>query len=156
MLIKKGTNLANGDRVVIYTDGGCAPNPGVGGWGAVLIYGGKRKEISGGEQESTNNRMELMAAIESLGSLKRSCRVKIVTDSKYLKQGVQEWMPQWKSRGWKRKTGAIKNLELWQRLDILVAEHDIEWAWVKGHVGVPENERCDELASAEIEKLRCG
>lgn len=141
-------------QVVIYTDGGCAPNPGIGGWGAVMLFGSKRKELSGGERESTNNRMELMAAIESLRALTRPCRVKIVTDSKYVKQGVQEWMPQWKKRGWKRKTGAIKNLELWQQLDALVQEYEIDWAWVKGHSGVPENERCDELATAEIERLK--
>lgn len=146
--------VAGQEQVVIYTDGGCAPNPGTGGWAAVLQFGTKYKELSGGERVSTNNRMELMAAIESLNVLTRSCSVKMVTDSKYVKQGVQEWMPQWKKMGWKRKTGAIKNLELWQRLDALVQEHDIEWAWVKGHSGVPQNERCDELATAEIEKLR--
>jgi ribonuclease HI len=148
--------VPNKQQVIIYTDGGCAPNPGIGGWGAVLLFGSKRKEISGGERESTNNRMELMAAIESLTALTRPCTVKMVTDSKYVKQGVQEWMPQWKLRGWKRKTGAIKNLELWKQLDLLAQDHEISWAWVKGHSGVPENERCDELAGAEIERIRQG
>jgi ribonuclease HI len=146
--------VANKKHVVIYTDGGCVPNPGIGGWGAVLLFGSTRKELSGGERESTNNRMELTAVIESLAALTRPCRVKMVTDSQYVKQGIQEWMPQWKARGWKRKTGAVKNLELWQRLDALVQDHYIQWEWVKGHSGVPENERCDELAGAEIERLR--
>ena len=146
--------MSDRDVVVIYTDGGCAPNPGVGGWGAVLRHGGKYKELSGGEWESTNNRMELMAAIESLNALKRRCRVRLVTDSQYVKNGVTQWMPGWKARGWKRKTGAIKNLELWKRLDEAVQAHDVEWDWVKGHSGVEDNERCDELASQEIARLR--
>jgi len=145
--------VASNNQVVIYTDGGCVPNPGVGGWGAVLLFGSKRKELSGGELDSTNNRMELTAAIEALATLTIPCRVKMVTDSQYVKHGVQEWMPQWKARGWKRKTGAVKNLELWQQLDAAAREHEIEWVWVKGHSGVPENERCDELARAEIERL---
>lgn len=139
--------------VVIYTDGGCVPNPGVGGWGAIMRHGAKYKEISGGELESTNNRMELMAAIESLKALKRTCKVRMVTDSQYVKNGVTQWMPGWKARGWKRKTGAIKNLDLWKRLDVLVQEHEVEWDWVKGHSGVMDNERCDELATMEISRL---
>ena len=139
--------------VVIYTDGGCSPNPGVGGWGAIMRHGSQYKEISGGELDSTNNRMELMAAIESLQALKRRCRVRMVTDSQYVKNGVTQWMPGWKARGWKRKTGAIKNLDLWKQLDELVQEHDIEWDWVKGHSGVADNERCDELATMEISRL---
>ncbi len=139
--------------VVIYTDGGCSPNPGVGGWGAIMRRGSQYKEISGGELDSTNNRMELMAAIESLQALKRRCRVRMVTDSQYVKNGVTQWMPGWKARGWKRKTGAIKNLDLWKQLDELVQEHDIEWDWVKGHSGVADNERCDELATMEISRL---
>ena len=145
--------MTSNNHVVIYTDGGCVPNPGAGGWGAVLLFGSKRKELSGGELDSTNNRMELTAAIEALATLTIPCRVKMVTDSQYVKHGVQEWMPQWKARGWKRKTGAVKNLELWQQLDAAAREHEIEWVWVKGHSGVPENERCDELARAEIERL---
>ena len=139
--------------VVIYTDGGCVPNPGIGGWGAILRHGDRYKELSGGELESTNNRMELMAAIESLSALNRRCKVRLVTDSQYVKNGVTQWMPVWKARGWKRKTGGIKNLELWQQLDALTQEHKIEWDWVKGHSGVADNERCDELASMEIARL---
>lgn len=145
--------MSDKDVVVIYTDGGCAPNPGVGGWGAVLRHGRKVKELSGGEAESTNNRMELMAAIESLNTLKRRCRVRLVTDSQYVKNGVTQWMPGWKARGWKRKTGIIKNLELWKRLDEAVQAHEVEWDWVKGHSGVADNERCDELASMEIARI---
>lgn len=144
------------ERVVIYTDGGCDPNPGIGGWAAVIIFNSKRKEISGGEAESTNNRMELMAAIESLRILKRSCAVELHTDSEYVQKGITEWMPGWKKRGWKRKGGALKNVDLWQTLDQLVSEHDISWSWVPGHMGIEENERCDELASAAIVRVRNG
>ena len=140
--------------VVIYTDGGCEPNPGVGGWGAVLIAGNHRKELSGGELDSTNNRMELTAAIEALKALKRPSVVTIYTDSQYVRLGITQWMKDWKAKGWKRKTGAIKNLDLWQDLDELDQKHTIEWAWVKGHSGIDENERCDELASAAIEAIR--
>jgi ribonuclease HI len=139
--------------VLIYTDGGCSPNPGVGGWGAIMRHGSQYKEISGGELDSTNNRMELMAAIESLQALKHRCKVRMVTDSQYVKNGVTQWMPSWKARGWKRRTGAIKNLDLWKQLDDLVQEHNIEWDWVKGHSGVADNERCDELATIEISRL---
>ena len=148
--------MSENEVVVIYTDGGCVPNPGIGGWGAVLRHGTKYKELSGGEIESTNNRMELMAAIESLDALKRPCRIRLVTDSQYVKNGVTQWMPGWKARGWKRKTGAIKNLELWKLLDEAVQRHDIQWDWVKGHSGVEDNERCDVLASIEINKLQSG
>lgn len=144
------------EKVVIYTDGGCDPNPGVGGWAAVLIFNSKRKEISGGEAESTNNRMELMAAIEALRTLKRSCAVELHTDSEYVQKGITEWMSGWKKRGWKRKGGALKNVDLWQTLDQLVSEHDISWAWVPGHAGIEENERCDELASEAIAQVRSG
>lgn len=144
------------DRVVIYTDGGCEPNPGIGGWGAVLLYKGNRRELSGGELKSTNNRMELMAAISALETLKRPCRVELHTDSEYLKRGVTEWLPRWKRAGWRRGTKPLKNVELWQRLDAAFQKHEIDWRWVRGHTGVKENERCDELASAEIRKLRSG
>ena len=144
------------DPVVIYTDGGCEPNPGIGGWGAVLLYKGKRRELSGGERESTNNRMELMAAIAALETLKRPCHVELHTDSEYLKRGVTEWMPRWKRAGWRRGTKPLKNVELWQRLDEALQRHQIDWRWVRGHTGIEENERCDELASAEIRKLRSG
>lgn len=139
------------NEVTIYTDGGCDPNPGVGGWGAVLIHGAHRKELSGGAPESTNNRMEMTAAIEALRALKRPCRVTLYTDSEYLKRGVTEWMPGWKRRGWKRgRDGEVKNVDLWQALDAEIQRHEIEWRWVRGHSGVPENERCDVLAQEAI------
>ena len=140
--------------VIIYTDGGCEPNPGVGGWGAVLISGEHRKELSGGELDSTNNRMELTAAIEALKALNRPCKATVHTDSQYVRLGITQWMKDWKAKGWKRKTGAIKNLDLWQELDELDQRHEIEWAWVKGHSGVDENERCDELATQAIAQVR--
>lgn len=143
-----------GGRVDVYTDGGCEPNPGVGGWGAVLLYGGARKELSGGADHSTNNRMELTAAIEALKALKRSCRVVLHTDSEYLKKGVTEWLPAWKRRGWKRKGGSVKNLDLWQELDGLSDQHDIHWQWVPGHAGIDENERCHDLAAQEIARRK--
>jgi len=139
-------------RVTIYTDGGCEPNPGVGGWGAVLIYGGHRKEISGGDDQTTNNRMELTAALEAMRTLKRPCHIDLYTDSEYLRKGITEWMPGWKARGWRRKTGEILNSDLWKALDAEVARHTIAWRWVKGHSGVEENERCDILAEQEIRK----
>lgn len=140
--------------VIIYTDGGCDPNPGVGGWGAVVLFGGHRKELSGGAAKSTNNRMELTAAIEALASLKRPCKVVLHTDSEYLKKGFTEWMPKWRQNGWRRKGGAIKNLDLWKRLDEAVSGHDVQWEWVPAHTGIAENERCDELAGMEIAKLK--
>jgi ribonuclease HI len=140
--------------VVVYTDGGCVPNPGVGGWAAVLVFGEQVKEISGGEPDSTNNRMELTAAIRALETLKRPCKVALYTDSKYVQQGITAWMPGWKKKGWKRKTGVIKNVELWRRLDELNGIHAVRWKWVKGHAGVALNERCDELVGMEIEQLR--
>ncbi len=139
--------------VIVYTDGACEPNPGPGGWAAILSYKGRVKEISGGERNTTNNRMEMTAAIRALESLKRPCRVVLHTDSEYLKKGMTEWMPGWKRRGWKRKGGEIKNADLWQRLDALAQEHHVAWQWVRGHAGDPNNERCDELATAEIAKL---
>ena len=142
------------NKVHIYTDGGCDPNPGVGGWGAVLKYKGHRKELSGGEPRTTNNRMELMAAIQALEALKRKSKVVIYTDSEYLQKGISQWLPNWKRRGWKRKTGSVKNEDLWRRLDELTSKHDVEWRWVRGHAGVEENERCDELATQAIQQQR--
>lgn len=142
------------ERVEIYTDGGCVPNPGVGGWGAVLLYGDHRKELSGGESESTNNRMELTAAIAALEALRRPCDVVLHTDSEYLKKGITEWMPNWRKRNWRRKTGPVKNVDLWKRLDEQVQRHQIHWKWVRGHSGVEENERCDELANEAIRAIR--
>lgn len=140
--------------VEIYTDGGCEPNPGIGGWGAVLLYNEHRKELSGGERKSTNNRMELTAAISALEALKRPSQIRLFTDSEYLMKGITEWMPGWKKRNWKRKGGELVNVDLWRRLDALNERHDISWRWVRGHTGVAENERCDELAAAEIRKIR--
>jgi len=144
--------------VVIYTDGGCEPNPGVGGWGAILVYRGTERELSGSDPDTTNNRMEMTAAIEALSALKRPCKVALYTDSEYLKKGITEWMPGWKRRNWRRKGGPIKNIDLWKRLDEVVQPHQIEWRWVKGHAGVLYNERCDILASEAIarEKMGCG
>lgn len=133
--------------VELYTDGACSGNPGPGGWGVVMRYNGVEKELSGGEPETTNNRMEMTAAIEGLKALKRSCRVDLYTDSKYLQQGVHEWMPGWKAKGWPSR---IKNQDLWKALDTLLQKHDVRFHWVKGHAGHPENERADRLATAAV------
>jgi ribonuclease HI len=143
--------MAENNTVVIYTDGACSGNPGPGGWGSVLMYNGHRRELSGGDPSTTNNRMEMTAVIEALDALKRSCRIIIHTDSTYVMKGMTEWMDNWKRRGWKtadRKP--VKNVDLWQRLDQAMARHDVEWRWVRGHSGVPENERADELARGAI------
>lgn len=145
---------AAAESVIIYTDGGCVPNPGVGGWAAVLLYKESRKELSGGDPESTNNRMELTAAITALESLKRPCSVILYTDSQYVRKGITEWLPGWRKRNWRRKGGAVVNVDLWQRLDAAASPHSIDWRWVRGHTGNRENERCDELAEREIAKLR--
>jgi ribonuclease HI len=142
--------------VVIYTDGGCEPNPGTGGWGAVLLYGGHVKEISGGAPDTTNNRMEMTAAIEALSALKRPCKIQLYTDSEYVKKGITEWIAGWKKKKWIRRCGPVKNVDLWQRLDALVEKHDVEWRWVRGHTGNTYNERCDELAAAAIQAVRRG
>jgi ribonuclease HI len=136
------------NNVVIYTDGGCRGNPGPGGWGALLSFGEHKKEIYGYEEETTNNRMELMAAIRSLEILSRECSIVLTTDSQYVRQGITEWMEGWKKRGWKTAAKKpVKNKDLWQRLDKAVREHSIEWKWVKGHSGDAGNERADELAN---------
>lgn len=133
--------------VNIYTDGGCSGNPGPGGWGAVLIYGEKRREMSGGEAHTTNNRMELMAAIEALDALKRSCTVHLHTDSNYVRQGITEWISGWKANGWRTaQKKPVKNADLWQRLDEARSRHDVSFHWVRGHSGDPENEAAHELA----------
>ncbi|MGH1397907.1 MAG: ribonuclease HI [Alphaproteobacteria bacterium] len=138
-------------KIEIYTDGACSGNPGPGGWGVLLRYGEHEKEMCGGEAETTNNRMEMMAVIEALGALKgRSC-VDLYTDSKYVMQGITEWIEGWKARGWKtagRKP--VKNVDLWQAMDAAVAAHDVRFHWVKGHAGHPDNERADELARKGI------
>jgi len=142
------------EPVHIWTDGACLGNPGPGGWGALLRWNGHERELSGGEAETTNNRMELMAAIQALESLKRPCRVVLTTDSQYVRKGISEWMPNWKKNGWKTAAKKpVKNAELWQRLDMARARHDVQWDWVKGHSGHPENERADELASEAARQL---
>ena len=143
--------------VVMYTDGACRGNPGPGGWGVLLVAKGREKELCGGEALTTNNRMELTAAIEGLKALTRGCRVAIYTDSQYLRNGIREWLVQWKKRGWKtadRKP--VKNQDLWELLDALAARHEIEWHWVRGHAGHDGNERADELANRGIERLHLG
>ena len=142
-------------KVVIHTDGGCEGNPGPGGWAAILQYGNRTGEVSGGEPATTNNRMELQAAIAALRSLKEPCEIALYTDSEYLRKGVTEWMARWKTRGWMLATKkAVKNEDLWRQLDELTARHEIQWCWLKGHAGHPLNERCDQLAQAEIVKIR--
>ena len=140
-----------GKRVEIYTDGACSGNPGPGGWGAILRYGDTEKELSGGEKETTNNRMEMMAAITSLESLTRPMHVDIYTDSTYVRDGITKWIHGWKKRGWRTADKKpVKNMELWERLEAAVERHEIEWHWVKGHAGHPENERADELARLAV------
>jgi ribonuclease HI len=137
----------NEDAVVVHTDGACSGNPGPGGWGAILDYKGSRKELSGGEAETTNNRMELTGAIVALESLNRACKVEMHVDSAYVKDGITKWIFAWKRNGWKTADKKpVKNVELWQRLDEAIKTHDISWHWVKGHAGHAENERADELA----------
>jgi ribonuclease HI len=140
--------------IEIYTDGACRGNPGPGGWAALLKRGAHEKEISGAEEHTTNNRMELTAVIRALEALKRPVRASVYTDSEYVRRGIREWLPQWKARDW-RTAGRkpVKNQDLWQRLDRLAAGHEIEWHWVPGHAGVPGNERVDRLANAAIDTL---
>ena len=144
-------------EVEIFTDGACRGNPGPGGWAALLVAGKKRKEVFGAEADTTNNRMELSAAIGGLNALKRRCAVKLYTDSKYVLQGITEWLPNWKARGW-RTAGRkpVKNQDLWQALDAAVAAQDIEWHWVKGHSGHEGNEYVDELANLAIDRMLSG
>lgn len=145
------------DRVEIFTDGACRGNPGPGGWAALLRYRGTEKTLSGSEPQTTNNRMELMAAIQALESLKRRCSVRLSTDSEYVKKGIVEWLPVWKRRGWKTAGGkAVKNIDLWQRLDLAAHVHDVDWRWVRGHSGHPENEAVDRLAVRAIEEMLAG
>ena len=135
------------NKVIIHTDGACSGNPGPGGWGAILEYNGTRKELSGGEAETTNNRMELTGAIMALETIKRPCKVEMHVDSAYVKDGITKWIHGWKRNGWKTADKKpVKNVELWQRLDAAIAAHEISWHWVKGHAGHTENERADELA----------
>ena len=141
--------------VVIYTDGACRGNPGPGGWGAVLTAGDHVKEINGAEPETTNNRMELTAAIRALRALNRHCQVRLYTDSQYVRTGVTEWLEQWKARDWRTASRKpVKNIDLWQALDAELVRHTIEWHWVKGHAGVPGNEHADRLANEAIDAMQ--
>lgn len=139
-------------HVIIYTDGACDPNPGPGGWAALIRYGEHQKELSGYEPETTNNRMELTAAIEALRALKQPCRVSLFTDSKYLKRGITEWLPDWRRRQWQRKDGPLANQDLWQALDVAMKPHQVRWYLVPGHAGRRDNELVDQMARAEIRK----
>ena len=142
------------DHVEIFTDGACRGNPGPGGWGALLRFGDAEKTLHGGEQQTTNNRMELTAVIKALEALKKPCRIKLYSDSKYVLGGITEWMENWKKRNWKTASKKpVLNVELWQRLDALVSQHEIEWEWVKGHSGHHENEIADQLANQGIDEL---
>ena len=147
----------SGDVVYIFTDGACRGNPGPGGWGAVLRFGERERELYGAEAEATNNRMELMAAIRALEALKRPCRVELLTDSQYVKQGITSWLPGWKRRGWRTSSGQpVKNQDLWEQLDAQAHHHQVEWFWVRGHTGHPENERADRLANRAIDEMLAG
>jgi len=139
------------DDVIIYTDGACSGNPGPGGWGALLKCGAVERELSGGERATTNNRMELMAVIEALNALKKPVRAVVYTDSQYVQKGISEWIHGWKRKGWRTAGGdPVKNVDLWQALDAAARVHEVEWKWVKGHAGHPENERVDRLARDAI------
>ena len=143
--------------VEIWTDGGCKPNPGPGGWAAILRYGETERELSGADPATTNNRMELMAAIAALEALKRPTRVRVYTDSQYLRLGITEWLKSWKARGWRTvDKKPVKNQDLWKRLDLARTRHEVVWRWVKGHSGDPLNERADELARAQVVAARGG
>jgi ribonuclease HI len=145
------SDAAAEDAVTIYTDGGCKGNPGPGGWGALLIYKGRERELHGGEAFTTNNRMELMAAIVALETLKRGCRVELHTDSQYVRNGIAEWISGWKAKGWKTAANKpVKNADLWQRLDEARRRHEVSWHWIRGHDGHPGNERAHNLAQKGI------
>jgi ribonuclease HI len=146
--------MSSEDIVEVYTDGACKGNPGVGGWGALLQFNGRQRELCGGERVTTNNRMELMAAIRALETLKRPCQVRLHTDSKYVQQGISAWIHDWKRRGWKTASKQpVKNEDLWRELDAQASRHEIEWVWVKGHAGHDGNERADRLANQGIAEL---
>lgn len=141
--------------VDIYTDGACKGNPGPGGWGALLRFRGQEKELYGGETPTTNNRMELLAVIKALEALSRPCQARVHTDSQYVQKGISEWIHNWKRRGWRTADKKpVKNVDLWQQLDALAGQHQVEWVWVKGHAGHAENERADQLANRGVETLR--
>lgn len=141
-------------RVEIWTDGACKGNPGAGGWGALLKLNHHEKSLCGGEANTTNNRMELRAVIEALGALKRPCQIILHTDSQYVQKGITEWLPNWKARGWRTAAKKpVKNADLWQQLDAVAAQHDVDWRWVRGHDGDPGNERADALANEGVTKV---
>lgn len=141
-------------RVTVYTDGACRGNPGPGGWGALLLAEGRERELWGGERATTNNRMELLAAIRALEALKRPCSVELHTDSAYLRNGITTWLASWKRRGWKTSSNtAVKNRDLWEQLEQLASRHEVDWRWVRGHAGDPGNERADQLANRGIDEL---
>lgn len=141
-------------KVEIYTDGGCRGNPGLGGWGVILKYGDVVKELKGGDLHTTNNQMELMAAIQAFEALKRPCEVNLTTDSQYVKNGITQWIQNWKKKNWKTAANKpVKNKELWQRLDAAIEPHKVRWHWVKGHSGHPENERVDALANEAMNEI---
>ncbi len=147
--------MAKSATIDIYTDGACSGNPGPGGWGSVLLWGDHRRELSGGDSDTTNNRMEMLAVIRALEALKKPSAVRLFTDSIYVMKGVTEWLPQWKRRNWLTAARQpVKNLELWQELEVALQPHQVQWHWVKGHSGVPENERADELARLGIPKSK--
>ncbi|PVB63058.1 ribonuclease HI [Labrenzia sp. 011] len=149
--------MSSANRVTIYTDGACSGNPGPGGWGAILRFGEHEKELSGGEADTTNNRMELTAAIEALKALSRPCAVDLYTDSTYVRSGISEWMDGWKRKNWRTSTNKpVKNADLWQALDAARERHDVTWHWVKGHAGHPDNERADELARSGMAPYKGG
>ena len=141
-------------KITIYTDGACKGNPGPGGWGVLFEYNGRKKSLNGGEPLTTNNRMEMMAAISALETLREACEITLFTDSKYVMQGLTEWLAGWKARGWRTASKQpVKNQDLWERLDAAVQRHKIDWRWVKGHAGDPGNEAADQLANEGIEKM---
>ncbi len=143
--------------IEIFTDGACRGNPGPGGWGALLRYGTREKELYGGERDTTNNRMEMTAVVEAVSALKAPSVLRITTDSTYVLKGITEWLPGWKKKNWKTAAGKpVKNVDLWQKLDEQLAAHDVEWKWVKGHAGHTENERVDALANKGIDELLAG
>jgi len=144
-----------GPWVELFTDGACKGNPGPGGWGVLMRFGDAERELFGGAEHTTNNRMELVAVIEGLKALKRSCQVRIVTDSQYVKLGVEQWMSGWKRKGWRTASGKpVANQDLWQALDLVMQPHQIQWSWVRGHTGHPENERADQLANRGVLNLK--
>lgn len=143
--------MTNSKTIDIYTDGACSGNPGPGGWGSVMLWGDHRRELSGGETDTTNNRMEMLAVIRAMEALKRPSKVNLYTDSVYVMKGITEWLPNWKKRNWRTASKQpVKNVELWQQLEAALQPHDVKWHWVRGHSGVPENERADELARLAI------